>query len=101
MDEKIKLSIYRIIQEGLSNSSKHADAHLINLKVFHKNSNLEIVISDNGKGMDEEQSQKDNTHYGLAILKDRVNCLNGKIFITTGKKSGTEIKVIIPIEKEY
>ena len=101
MDENIKLSIYRIIQEGLSNSSKHADAHLIKLKVLHKNNNLEISISDNGKGMDEEKSEKDNTHYGLKILKDRVYYLNGKIIITSSKKNGTEIKVIIPIEKEY
>lgn len=98
-DEKKKLAIYRIIQEGLSNSSKHADAHVINLHIKDNNCNLEIIISDDGKGIDEEKIEKDNTHYGLNFLKDRVYYLDGQITISSNKKSGTEIKVKIPIMK--
>ncbi len=95
-DEKKKLAIYRIVQEGLSNSSKHADAHIVTLKIKDNKSDLLIIISDDGKGMDEEQIEKNNTHYGLAILKDRVFYLNGKMIITSNKKQGTELKVTIP-----
>jgi len=96
LDEKKKLAIYRIIQEGLSNSSKHADAHNVNLKIIDDKSDLLIIISDDGKGMDEEKIEKDNTHYGLTILKDRVSYLDGKMIITSNKEQGTELKVMIP-----
>lgn len=96
IDEKKKLAIYRIIQEGLSNSSKHADAHFVYLKICDNESDLLITISDDGKGMNEELIDKDNTHYGLTILKDRVSYLNGKMIITSNKKQGTELKVMIP-----
>jgi len=98
-DEKKKLVIYRIIQEGLSNSSKHADAHIVNLKIENKQGYLLIVISDDGKGIDEEVIETDNTHYGLTILKDRVSYLDGKCTIISSKENGTEIKVTIPSMK--
>lgn len=99
LDEKKKLAIYRIVQEGLLNSSKHADAHFINLEIKDNNSSFIISISDDGKGMDNETIEKDNTHYGLSILKDRVSYLNGNIIITSDKNKGTEIKVTIPYMK--
>ena len=99
LEEKKKLAIYRIIQEGLSNSSKHADAHCIHLKIKDNKSYLMIIISDDGKGMDDEQIEKDNTHYGMSILKDRVSYLNGNMLITSNKEDGTELKVKIPCTK--
>lgn len=98
-DEKKKLAIYRIIQEGLSNSTKHAEAHLVYLKIKDSKSNLTIIISDDGKGIDENLIEKDNTHYGLSILKDRVSYLNGKMSMVSNKEKGTEIKVTIPSMK--
>ena len=99
LDEKKKLAIYRIIQEGLSNSSKHADARFVKLRLTDNKSSIIIIISDDGKGMDEEQIEKNNTHYGLSILKDRVSYLKGNIMITSNKEEGTEIKVTIPSMK--
>lgn len=99
LDEKKKLAIYRIIQEGLSNSLKHADAHIVHLSIEDNKSNLSIILSDDGKGIDEEQKDNDKTHYGLSILKDRVSYLNGNIDITSDKESGTKIKVTIPCMK--
>ena len=89
LDEKKKLAIYRIVQEGLLNSSKHADAHFIKLEIKDNDVYLVIIISDDGKGIDEEFIEKDNTHYGLSILKDRVSYLNGNIVITSNKINGT------------
>lgn len=99
LDEKKKLAIYRIVQEGLLNSSKHADAHFIKLEIKDNDVYLVIIISDDGKGIDEEFIEKDNTHYGLSILKDRVSYLNGNIVIISNKINGTEIKVTIPCMK--
>lgn len=96
-DEKKKLAIYRIVQECLSNSSKHADAHIVDLKIINDNDNLYIIVSDDGKGINEKN--KDSNHYGLDILKDRVNFLNGKYSIISSKENGTEIKITIPSMK--
>lgn len=100
LDEKTKLAIYRIIQECLMNSSKHSGANKINLKLNDLNSEIIIVVSDDGVGIDyQKKDNDDNTHYGLKIVKDRVKYLRGKCSITSDKNKGTCIEVKIPNKK--
>ncbi len=100
-EEEKKLEIYRIIQECLTNSAKHADATVISLKIFENGNELIIIVSDDGKGISDldepDDSENDSQiHYGLAIMKERVSILNGKCYIKTKEQEGTHIKIIIP-----
>ena len=97
LEEKKKLSIYRIIQECLMNSAKHSEAKIVNLKLKDLKSEIIIIVHDDGVGIDQSKSMdENNTHYGLAIIRDRVNYLNGECSITSDKNKGTYIEVKIP-----
>lgn len=100
LDEKKKLTIYRIIQECLNNSAKHANPEIVNLELKDLGSEINIIIKDDGVGIDKTKfSEGINTHYGLTIIKDRTQCLNGKCFISSDKNKGTYIEIKIPNEK--
>ena len=100
LEEKKKLSIYRIIQECLMNSAKYSEAKTVNLKLKDLESEIIIIVHDDGVGIDQsKQLVVDNTHYGLAIIRDRINYLNGECSITSDKNKGTYIEVKIPNKK--
>ena len=99
-DELKKLEIYRVIQECLTNSAKHANANTITLSICDKDNDLHIDISDDGIGFsDQDENESDNDkqkHYGLQIMKERVSILNGRCYINSIKNEGTRIEIILP-----
>jgi two-component system sensor histidine kinase DegS len=90
----ILISIYRIIQECILNSIKHSQGTLIKVNLKQKNDLYEIIVEDDGIGFDIEEAVKKNNHFGLSVVEERVQLLNGKIEITSN--NGTFIKVEIP-----
>lgn len=94
----VLVTVYRIIQEALTNALKYSNAELIKLNVDASDENFHIIISDNGKGFSLEQvmGQKDR-HFGISVMKERVYLLNGDISIETEPGRGTEIKIEIPL----
>lgn len=94
--EEQQIEIYRILQEALSNIARHANATEVTVKVTEVGSTLNIIISDNGTGFNQEEiSGKENErhHYGLINIKDRVSKLGGTVdFVTT---EGTTIAITI------
>lgn len=91
LPENISLNIYRIIQEAVSNSLKHADAKNIEVKMEWILPDLVITVCDDGKGM--KDSKKGG---GKRILKERAETINAEYNIESTDK-GTCIYVRIPI----
>ncbi|MCR5723032.1 MAG: sensor histidine kinase [Lachnospiraceae bacterium] len=77
-DNLILLTIFRIVQELVINSIKHSKGNNINVQVLEAGSGIYIEESDDGIGISDEDLKKDN-HFGLKILKERVNMINGNI----------------------
>ena len=92
------VALFRIFQESLTNIAKHANADKVSIFLGAAGSYLEMRISDNGKGIDED-SMKVKGSYGIIGMKERVMALNGEIDIR-GNSKGTTIQVIIPIGGE-
>lgn len=92
----LMVTIFRIIQEAVINSLKHSNAEKILLDITQKNKKCYINISDNGKGFTVESVMK-NKHFGLSIMKERINLLNGKIKIDSKLNQGTNIEIIVPL----
>ena len=90
IEKDAQINIFRIIQEFLSNSIKHADCSLINI---NNNHNIKINLSDNGKGFNPE---KKYASLGIQNIISRVNSLNGNINIHSKTNRGTTIDIIIP-----
>lgn len=92
------LSVYRIIQEAINNALKHSNADKIILTVGTCKEKCYINIKDNGKGFKfEDNSEQEDKHFGLSIMKERINLLHGVITFNTDIKKGTEINIEIPL----
>lgn len=98
--EAIELSIFRIIQEGLSNVRKHASASHISICLQHTSPrSLMVSISDDGIGMPEELdlgALVSEGHYGLLGISERVALLGGRVRIQRQAEGGTLLQVEIP-----
>lgn len=92
------VTVYRVIQEAISNIIKHSEADKIILNIKCIDSNCIIIIKDNGKGFSVEDTLEQNEkHFGLSDMQDRVNLLNGTIDIISECGQGTELKIEIPL----
>ena len=90
------VSIYRIIQESLSNIAKHSGAKKIYFSFKKINDSYVIDIKDDGKGFI-QNNVNDEKHFGILLMKERVNLLNGEITITSEEGMGTGIHIEIPL----
>lgn len=96
IDEKIQLYMYRIVQEAVNNAIKHSEATVLQIFLMCEEKNLVLIIEDNGKGFQSNQTQvvKGN---GLYHMKERVELLQGTISFTSNK--GLTIHIKIPIKQ--
>lgn len=94
VDEKIKHNIYRILQEVFQNCIKHSKATCVQLHVHKENTDLLIIVKDNGIGFD---STKENNGIGLKNIHSRTEKLKGTIETISKLGEGTSIKISIPI----
>ncbi|MBK8807500.1 MAG: PAS domain S-box protein [Bacteroidales bacterium] len=94
-DDRIKMYLYRVIQEALNNAVKHSGATCIKVILKLENNNLHLIIEDNGEGFDIASLQ--NSGNGLHNMKERIQLLNGKIKIISGIGEGTIINARIPL----
>ena len=95
-------TIYRILQEALTNINKHANAGKVEIDIACNNKILSLVIKDDGKGFD-PKLLKDNRHdrseggFGLEGMEERVQLLKGSMNIYSRPGAGSEIFLSIPL----
>lgn len=95
LPENKEIMLYRIIQEMVNNTLKHAEAKTIALSIDIESNLLKISYSDDGKGFDYEKMLEKET-LGLNSIQSRVNFLNGNFFIETLPGKGTRYSLEIP-----
>ncbi len=92
------LTLYRAIQECVSNAIKHSEGTEIHITAKHKPCDMyEVIIADNGKGFTQEEADEKTNHFGLLIIKERVSILNGTIDIQSEIGKGTKIIIEFPL----
>jgi two-component system NarL family sensor kinase len=96
LPENQEIMVYRIIQEMVNNSLKHANASNIRLLVTPLENQLEFHFSDDGKGFDVDEALQSNT-MGLKSIRSRVDFLNGSITINSEPGKGTHYIIRIPM----
>ena len=96
-NETEEVIVYRIIQEILNNTIKHADASQVDLMVNENNSQTTIEIIDNGRGIDLSKIEN-SKGIGWKNIRSRVDMLNGKMTIESN--NGTRIKIVIKNSNE-
>lgn len=85
---KLKLNIYRIIQEQFNNIYKHAHASMVVIELFDDSDWLVLRIKDNGVGMDPDKFE---SGIGLLNIRSRVDLFNGKMEVNTAIGQGFEL----------
>jgi PAS domain S-box-containing protein len=93
----MKTCLYRVMQEGLSNIRKHAQATRISVTVNGLPEAVELIIQDNGKGFDPE-TVSGSHHLGLTSMRERVEHLHGSMTVTSRPEWGTTISIQIPLD---
>lgn len=92
LDEKLSIAMYRIFQESLTNVARHAKASKVNVNIALTNNTLEMIVDDNGIGIDETKL-KDPKSIGLIGMQERVYLWHGNVEIKGEKGKGTVVRV--------
>lgn len=102
--EEIKLEkgvedhLFRIAQESISNTLRHAKAEHITIELFKTGNRVILRVTDDGLGFD--INQIDDTRYGLHTMKERALEIGGTCHVISAPQSGTRIEVKVPIKEE-
>ena len=86
-------TIYRIVQESLTNIFKYAQATEVKIQLKTTPEELNLTVVDNGKGFDPQQKR---SGFGLRGMEERVTTVNGQFRLTTSPGNGCRIEVNIP-----
>ena len=103
LSKSIEISVFRIIQEALSNISKHSKATEANVIIEYSPTRLNVHISDNGIGFDPDLITEDDMSingYGLANMRERAELLGGNLTIKSSPNKGTRISLYILLTEE-
>jgi signal transduction histidine kinase len=90
------LSAYRIVQEGLTNALKHADARIADVTLHYTPDELEIQIHDDGRGA----ASTDGLGHGLVGIRERVKIYGGQMSAGTANGDGFVLKTRLPYAGE-
>ena len=99
LDDAMKITIFRIIQESLNNIIKHAQASNVNIYLRFEEKNVRINVRDNGIGFDLDQVKQKRTSrasLGLAGMEERAALLGGTVIVQSRPGYGTEVEALIP-----
>lgn len=96
LNEEQITSVYRIIQELLRNTEKHARANLVIIDLKQQGGWIMLNYKDNGVGMELANLKASFRHMGLSGLKERVSSLEGKVDFYSEPGQGFEVKIVLP-----
>jgi two-component system NarL family sensor kinase len=102
LDDAVKITIFRIIQESLHNVIKHSQATHVNIHLHYKEKSVRIHVFDNGIGFDRGQVQErraSRPSLGLAGMEERAALLGGTVTVRSRPGYGTEVEALIPYQR--
>ena len=93
--EDLRINLYRIVQESLTNIMKHAEATEIDVQIERTNHRMILTIQDNGKGFSQEQSDRPREKGGLGLsgMEERTQLLGGVFKVNSMISRGTTVTV--------
>lgn len=98
------VTVYRVIQEAVTNSLKHSNGNKVELYLQKTEKELLIKIIDNGRGFavdsassDKKDKSTDKKHFGISIMRERIYLLGGKLEIDSKPEQGTLVFISVPL----
>jgi signal transduction histidine kinase len=96
LDRELESSVYRLVQEALTNVAKHAEAEAVWIDVAQDKTSISIVVRDDGIGFDMDERP---TGFGLIGMRERVALAGGSLTIVSTPGVGTVLRGRIPIDR--
>lgn len=96
LDKNCSTNVFRVYQEALTNVARHSQATLVNTKLNCDGNFLELVVEDNGVGIDMEKAREKKS-LGLISMTARARLLKGEIRVENRTPHGTAITMKVPV----
>jgi signal transduction histidine kinase len=97
LSPELESTVYRLVQEALTNVVKHARADRVDLRVAISNGRVTVDVRDDGVGFDPEAS---NSGFGLVGMRERLALAGGSLTILSSPRDGTELHAEVPASGE-
>ncbi len=96
---QVENTVYRVVQEGLTNVSRHAQTGKVNVALALRDGLLRVVIEDQGVGFDAGMVMSGAGSVGLPAMRERVEGLGGTLTIDSVLGEGTMVRAELPARK--
>ena len=97
LSDYLCVTMYRLVQESLTNAARHSQATLVKVEIrLVSDSSIEMLVNDNGQGIKDLPSQQRG--FGLLGMQERVASLKGMFQIDSQPGSGVSIRICLPLE---
>lgn len=93
---ELEIATYRIVQEALTNASKHGEARRADVEIEEDQSSVRVIVRDDGRGFDPAAQ---TNGFGLAGMQERAELLHGTLEIESSPAHGTTIKAMFPAQR--
>lgn len=95
---ELKMHLYNILKELLTNTMKYAEASKVDISINHENNKLQFSYKDNGKGFDTNMQIKGE---GINNIKLRAKQINALVDFNSTENEGTKLDLNIPLKKSF
>ena len=89
--------LYRVAQEALRNTVRHADAHAVDIRLTQEPGAAVLEVADDGTGFDVLSAEERRPGMGLFSMRERVALVNGRLVVTSAPGRGTRIVATVPL----
>jgi two-component system sensor histidine kinase UhpB len=96
--EELRLVVFRVICEALTNIEKHANASKVSMRVFADGDSITVIVADDGIGIRHDSRQVTAT-LGISGMKKRALQFGGVVSLSSGPSGGTTVRLSLPLAR--
>ena len=92
----VESTVYRVVQEALTNVAKHAAASRLEIELLMEGDDVAVTVRDDGRGFDPDAPA---AGFGLMGMRERIALVSGQVSIESGTDNGTVVRALIPARR--
>lgn len=102
LNEQKELILFRIVQESLHNIIKHAEAKNIDVSIIYSDLTLQLSIIDDGKGFEISDADKKDSDLGMGLhnMQNRAKLIGAEFMVSSRKNTGTQVRLVLPLNNK-
>ncbi|MFC2024057.1 PAS domain-containing protein [Chloroflexota bacterium] len=96
IEDGLRILVFRITQELLTNTLKHSKAEQVNISFYRGNGKLKLVITDDGVGFNASEIDANHQCFGIFSIREKLHDIGGQFILKAEVGKGTSVVIIIP-----